>query len=1066
MLTDRWIKDLFSTTVYQRGLVYYNLGKVVHMQYNEDLDQYQARVLGSELYNVKVKVDSSQVSYSCDCPAHSQYNQCKHSVAVLLKISNQLEAEITHYDDIHSRLKRYNSFQEQRDYSTEMIQLLSNHLQGNSTNKETLQVEFILKPYDPLLHDQMLSIEMKLGVGRTYVVKSLKKFLESVDEQKEHYFTPNFSYDPEIHQFTEEDQQAVNLLLEMYRNDVFYDNRWQTPPSSKAMTIPPVIAQQLLRALADCHCQLEYNNEYYGKINWVENGAPFQFSLNQNEEQYELTLDDFHDAQYFKDYGIIRENETFFKLNNKQMNIMNDLYKLLYRSKQASVPIKKQQADSFISHVIPNLEELGHVQMSQEVQQSIINPPLQATMHLDLDEDRLTANVRYNYDDIVIDPMQPDHIQKENHDHILVRDVVEENKIMSLIEYASFKFNGQELYLDDEEEVFTFLYDVLPQLDESIAIYSTQPVRNLLREDIEYPTVNVEYDSNENFLEVDFDLGDIDQSEISQIIQSVVEKKRFYRLPNGSYVPLQDDSFAEMSHMLKELRLNTQDINEGTIQLPAYRGLQIDEISQGLKRKYNEAFEKLIQDIKNPENFEATIPLSLNADMREYQKVGFQWLKSLSRYQFGGILADDMGLGKTLQAIAFLQSEKEENATVQPAIIVAPASLVYNWQAEFEKFAPTMNIKVVHGSVGERETVLKHVDQYDVIITSYPLIRQDIEHYQSMQFSTLILDEAQAIKNSLTKQAKAVRAIRARKRFALSGTPIENSLDELWSIFDVILPGFFPAKKEFRNLSEEQISRMSRPFILRRIKEDVLTELPDKIETVQHSELTTKQKQLYLGYLEKIQGAAANALSTEGFQKNRMKILAGLTRLRQLCCHPLLFIEDYDGESGKLNQLLEMVETARESGKRILIFSQFSSMLKIIHNKLFESNQDAFYLDGQTPSKDRVEMVERFNEGEKDIFLISLKAGGTGLNLTGADTVILYDLWWNPAVEEQAAGRAHRMGQQNVVQVFRLITRGTIEEKIHSLQQRKRELIENIIQPGETTFQSLSEQDIRELLNV
>lgn len=259
---------------------------------------------------------------------------------------------------------------------------------------------------------------------------------------------------------------------------------------------------------------------------------------------------------------------------------------------------------------------------------------------------------------------------------------------------------------------------------------------------------------------------------------------------------------------------------------------------------------------------------------------------------------------------------------------------------------------------------------------------------------------------------------------------------------------------------------MSRPFILRRIKQDVLTELPDKIESVNHSELTKDQKQLYLGYLEKIQGEAASAISSEGFQKSRMKILAGLTRLRQLCCHPSLFIEGYEGESGKLNQLLEMVETARQNGQRILIFSQFSSMLKIIREEMNAMGEDVFYLDGQTPSKHRVDMVDRFNDGEKNIFLISLKAGGTGLNLTGADTVILYDLWWNPAVEEQATGRAHRMGQKKVVQVYRLITKGTIEEKIHALQQRKRELIENVIQPGETNFTSLSENEIRELLNV
>ncbi|GAA0450021.1 DEAD/DEAH box helicase [Alkalibacillus silvisoli] len=1074
MLTRQSIKDLFPSAVYQRGLNYYNRGKISSLDYNKLSGVWHAFVEGSELYNLSVRIEGSSLSYSCSCPAHKQYERCKHTVAVLIRIANETEEEPDqqHPKSFNDTLDNFRNTKRPnyRDYSEEMINLLSNQLHSNNEKinyKEVLKAEFTLKPHIQWFQGDTLSIEMKVGVERTYVVKNLKRFLESVNASKEHFFTPKFSYDPEVHQFSEEDQEVVNLLLDMYRNDVFHESSFQSPPSQKGMTIPPLVAGQIMPALAKRNCKFEDGFESFNEINWIEEDSPLHFSLDRGEEGYELALEDFYDIQYFKAYGIIKEDQNFYKLNEKQKNIMDDLFKLLYRTRQHSIPINQQQVDSFLSHVVPSLEEIGDVNMSSQVTESIINPPLQAKMHLDREDERLTATVHYKYDDIIIDPMQSDSNQTQDSEKILIRDVSKESQVMNVIEHASFKFNGQELYLDDEENIFTFLYEVLPQLEEQMDIYLTQSVKSMLLDNLDYPSVNVELDSGENFLEIDFDLGDIDQSEISQIIQSVIEKKRYYRLPNGAFVPLEDESFTQMSHLFNELRLNSSDLNEGSLQLPAYRGLQIDEISQGLKTKYNHAFEQLIKDIKNPETFEAPIPKSLKADLREYQKVGFQWMKSLSRYHFGGILADDMGLGKTLQSIAFLLSEKENNPDLdKPAIIVAPASLVYNWQAEFEKFAPTMMVKVIHGSVYEREMLLKEVDEFDVIITSYPLVRQDVEQYGFLQFSTLILDEAQAIKNNLTKQSKAVRAIRASKRFALSGTPIENSLDELWSIFDVILPGFFPVKKEFRNLPEDQISRMSRPFILRRIKQDVLTELPDKIETVQHSELTTNQKQLYLGYLEKIQGEAVNALSTEGFQKNRMKILAGLTRLRQLCCHPSLFIEDYDGESGKLNQLLEMVETSRENGQRMLIFSQFSSMLQIIHDKLSETGKDVFYLDGQTPSKERVEMVNRFNEGEKDIFLISLKAGGTGLNLTGADTVILYDLWWNPAVEEQAAGRAHRMGQQNVVQVFRLITKGTIEEKIHSLQQRKRELIENIIQPGETTFQSLSEQDIRELLNV
>ncbi|GEL76727.1 DEAD/DEAH box helicase [Tenuibacillus multivorans] len=1081
MITKPYIKNLFSSTIYQRGLRYYNLGKVQNLTYDDLEDCWEATVLGSEPYHVNIQNLDHTISYTCSCPAHDQYGSCKHSVAVLLEIADNEEQELTQptqrpitFSDYLKQTKsnpiRRNT---SRDFSSEMIDIFTNRYQSDdldldyTSSRQPLQLEFTLKPQIQAFVGDFLSVEMKVGVDRTYVVKNLKEFLKSLAWKKEHYFTPNFIYDPELHYFKDEDQEVIDILLDIYRNERFYENKFYPASNQRGMTIPPFFAKQFLPKIVNHRCSYEGRIEKYRQIYWHVDEVPFEFSLKDIKQNYVLNYNSLNQSQYYKEYGVIQVDHNFYDLNRYQKNVMDQLYQLLNTSQKPQIPIKQHQIDTFISQVLPNLRQIGNVKLSKQVEKSIVNPPLHATMHLDREEERLTANIQYRYGNIVIDPMQPEKMQKPHADQILLRDAKKEQEVMRVIEHAAFKYNGSELYLEKEDEIFSFLYELLPQFEDYLDIYLTRPVKNWLWDDLTYPTVNVDLESSEDFLEINFDLGDVEQGEINHILQSVVEKKRYYRLPNGAFVPLQDESLSEVTHLFDELRLKPDDMNDGKLQLPAYRGLQIDEaVSQGLKTNYNETFNQLVHDIKHPEELSFTIPTSLKADLRDYQNVGFQWMKSLSRYRFGGILADDMGLGKTLQSIAFLLSEIEEKRDDRPALVVSPASLVYNWQAEFEKFAPSMNIRVISGSIAERKELLQNLDNVDVIMTSYPLIRQDVEFYRELEFSTLILDEAQAIKNDTTKQAKAIREIRAARRFALSGTPIENSLDELWSIFDVILPGFFPNKKEFRNLPQEQISRMSRPFILRRVKQDVLTELPDKIESVQHSELTIEQKQLYLGYLEQIQGEAADAISTEGFQKSRMRILAGLTRLRQLCCHPSLFIENYEGESGKLNQLFDMVNTARENDHRILIFSQFSSMLKIIHDELQAMGRDVFYLDGQTPSKDRVKMVERFNQGEKDIFLISLKAGGTGLNLTGADTVILYDLWWNPAVEEQAAGRAHRMGQKNVVQVHRLVTKGTIEEKIYALQQRKRELIENVIQPGETMFQSLSEDEIRELLNV
>jgi len=470
----------------------------------------------------------------------------------------------------------------------------------------------------------------------------------------------------------------------------------------------------------------------------------------------------------------------------------------------------------------------------------------------------------------------------------------------------------------------------------------------------------------------------------------------------------------------------------------------------------------MTEDLIHPENFEAQLPENLHAVLRQYQEVGFRWLKMLSHYQFGGILADEMGLGKTVQTISYLLSEKQEKQKLN-ALIVAPASLTFNWQQEIKRFAPTISASVISGTKEEREGQM--AQPADVRITSYASLRQDIDAYQALDLTCLILDEAQMVKNSATKTAQALRSLEVPQRFALSGTPIENNLEELWSLFQMIMPGFFPNKQKFKELSTQEIAKMIKPFILRRDKKSVLHDLPQKLETNYYSVLTEEQKKIYLAYLRQMREEIAQMDSTS-FRKNRISILAGLTRLRQICCDPRLFVEDYEGSSGKLEQVKDLLLAAKENGRRVLLFSQFTSMLSIIEEELAQEGFESFYLRGSTPPQDRLTMVDAFNSGEKDVFLISLKAGGTGLNLTGADTVILYDLWWNPAVEEQAAGRAHRIGQKNVVEVWRMIAEGTIEERMDALQQEKRELFQKVIQGNETQLQQMTEEDIRLILSI
>jgi SNF2 family DNA or RNA helicase len=690
-----------------------------------------------------------------------------------------------------------------------------------------------------------------------------------------------------------------------------------------------------------------------------------------------------------------------------------------------------------------------------------------------MEEERLLARLEYVYDEIVISPLPQKATKNAREDVLLMRDLDRENRIMGLIERASFKFNGKDVYLDQEEDVYDFLYVILPQLQD-VDVFATEAVQSIMKAAEYEPRARLDVDAGTNWLEVSFDMEGMDDGEIRNLLRSLVEKKKYYRLPGGQFLSLEQESFREITRLFEELDLRKPEMDGNRLRMPAVRGFQLMDQFGGASRgvQVGKSLRRLWDNLRHPDNLDFELPGGLESVLRDYQKFGFHWLKTLSHYRLGGILADDMGLGKTVQSIAYMLSEAREAAEGErgssPVLIVCPASLLYNWEREIGKFAPELRTVVAAGDPQERSSLMADDPMSaDVWITSYPLLRRDIEWYEKRVFRALFLDEAQAIKNHASLTAHAVRRIQAGQRFALTGTPIENSLDELWSIFEAIFPGLFGGKKSFSELPKEKVARIVRPFILRRLKSDVLKELPDKIESIQPSELSNEQKRLYLAYLEKLQADVAQELAAEGgFRRNRMKILAGLTRLRQLCCHPALFLEGYEGSSGKLEQLLELVEECRASGKRMLVFSQFTEMLGLIRRELEGRDIPYYYLDGSTPSARRLEMCDAFNGGDRDVFLISLKAGGTGLNLTGADTVVLFDLWWNPAVEQQAADRAHRIGQKKVVQVFKLVAQGTIEEKILELQQRKKDLIEEIVQPGESSLTTLTEEDIRELLNI
>ena len=674
-------------------------------------------------------------------------------------------------------------------------------------------------------------------------------------------------------------------------------------------------------------------------------------------------------------------------------------------------------------------------------------------------------------------------IEDETLPRTVCRDVPGEFRISQLIaRYFRYKEpEGKKLVIrGDDEAMFRLMESGMAEFAQLGNILVDDSVRHMR---ILPPlSVRTSVSMNGGWLDIRLDMDGLTASDLEQILKAYQGKKKFYRLKSGEFLKLQDDGLLAVARLGEGLDLDSKKLASGHLSLPGYRAFYLDSLFKegpGITFYRDQLFKAVVRGMKAVEDSDFAVPSCLQTVLRGYQKLGFRWLRTLDSYGFGGILADDMGLGKTVQMIALFVDEYasgKDAGAKERSLIVCPASLVYNWENEFQKFAPMLKVQAVAGTAQEREEVFASLDEgCQVLITSYDLLKRDMKHYESMSFRFQVIDEAQYIKNAATQSARAVKAIRARTRFALTGTPIENRLGELWSIFDYLMPGFLFTYARFKKIYEspivresdpEAVSNLKRligPFVLRRVKKDVLKELPDKLETAVYSRLQGQQKELYTANAAKLK----EELESGGdavYEKGKIQILAELTRLRQICCDPALCYENYRGGSAKLETCMDLIRNGVNGGHKILLFSQFTSMLRIIEKRLSQEEIACYTLTGSTPKEERLRMVDSFHTDPVPVFLISLKAGGTGLNLTAADMVIHYDPWWNVAAQNQATDRAHRIGQEKQVSVFKLITKGTIEENIMVLQESKKNLADQIIAEGAVSLSSLTREDLVKML--
>lgn len=657
----------------------------------------------------------------------------------------------------------------------------------------------------------------------------------------------------------------------------------------------------------------------------------------------------------------------------------------------------------------------------------------------------------------------------------VTRDTLEEYRLRLLLkgdfEQASER-DGRMLLKAGEEQLFRFVTDGIRRLGNDMTVYATDRVRAISV--LPPPRISVGVRMQSDLLDITLTADDMSTQEMERLLESYREKRPYHRLKSGGFLRLSDPALQGLYALAAGMTAEGDAPFDGHATMPRYRALYLDRVLRdhpSIRLKRDEGFRRLIREFRAVADSDYSPPASLDGVLRNYQKTGFRWLKTLEQYGFGGILADEMGLGKTIQMISLLLDAKERSET-RPSLVVCPASLVYNWQQEFARFAPTIKVVPIVGDPDTRRRLLAGITGGEVLITSYDLLKRDREEYEALSFAYHVLDEAQCIKNADTHTARAVKSISSAHRFALTGTPIENRLSELWSIFDFLMPGFLYSYTRFRETLERPIvqegdeaalvrlNRLVKPFVMRRLKKDVLAELPPKHEAVVRVALEEEQRALYRANVVRLR----EELRQNGLSRNHITVLSMLTRLRRLCCSPQLCYEDYTGDSAKLEACMELLSQAIDGGHKVLIFSQFTSMLDLLAERLKKDGVVFYELRGSTTKEQRAVRVAAFNEDEVPVFLISLKAGGTGLNLTGADTVIHFDPWWNVSAQNQATDRAHRIGQTRTVQVYKLIAADTIEEKILRMQEQKQALADAVVHEGDGILSGMTVEDMLELL--
>ncbi|WP_447411067.1 DEAD/DEAH box helicase [Clostridium perfringens] len=1040
LIQEAYVKDVKGKSI---DGIYHIYGSVLNDDKNWD-------------YNTHIKINmqnSDIMGTNCSCETFKENS--KH-------IKNYVCKHISATNDVfYSLVRKKVQKNKLSNNKTQLVKEKNDEYKGQEKRFLSLDINIKHMVKEGIT---LFNCEFRIGAGNLNLILDLKDFLYKNSLKKPLKFNDGFTYNPLRDEFLEEDKRVLQFVAS--HKDMI---------SGRYLRLKQNNLKDFLK-LIDEKKKINFNfNSINYEVKVKKENVPVALTLKEGEEGFILS--------HHKKFPVILNNlgdVMFFDRNlylprKRQLEYYIPIHKLFLKNN--TITYKKSLEN--LRNLLEELKNISKNIVLDENVRAFKEKLMKTTFNLYKTKGKIYCNVKIDYCGYIID------LIRDEKDNSFLRDLKSEKYIEFQLE--RFKFIKREedfCFIGNEEEMYELFSKGIKRLKEFGEVLLSEELKEF--KVLDSSLISSELIELSNFYRLKFDFGDFELRELRESIEAMKKGERFYRTKKV-YLDLEDPGIVNFLNLLEDLGL--ENIKDNEVYIDKSKVLYIQEKLKDRNLSFikgGNVLEEIVGKLLNKEFKRKLVPKALNAELRPYQKEGFKWINEITDLGFGGVLADDMGLGKTLQVIAFLLSQKKSKS-----IVVVPTSVIYNWMDEFEKFAPSIRVGLVHGSKSKRDKVLrdfkrglgikveeenlkeKYYEKYDVLLTTYGTLKNDEKAYENLSFDYCIIDEAQNIKNPAAQATLSVKNIKSRCNIALTGTPIENNLIELWSIFDFVMPGYLFTKERFRErfiLDESNLSELKSlitPFILRRLKEDVLSELPEKLEKKYLVEIKGKQKQLYSFYVRAIKNELNANKVSEKSEKNKINLFAYLTKLREICLDPSIVVPDYKGESSKLTVVKEIVKDASESGKKILLFSQFTSVLKKIEEDFKKEDISYLYLDGETSAKERVERVKKFNEDSNiKVFLISLKAGGVGLNLTSASVVIHFDPWWNPAVEDQATDRAHRFGQENKVEVVKLVAKDTIEEKIVLMQEDKRELIQSLMD-GKTMdgkgLKRLTEEEISKL---